>query len=210
MFILTPLPYAAGALAPILSATTLETHQGKHHKKYVDVMNAMLAEQGRTPASLEALVAESKAKGEQKLFNQSGQTWNHGFFWQCMAPQPSKPTGALAEAIEAFGGLEALKTKFVAEGVGHFASGWAWLVSDTAGKLAVISTHDADTAITQPGLTPILVCDVWEHAYYLDHKQDREGFLKAWFDQLANWDFAGQQYAAATSGGQGWRYPAPQ
>jgi Fe-Mn family superoxide dismutase len=210
MFILPELPYAAGALSPVLSETTLNTHYGKHHKKYVDTTNTLVVDKKLTPASLEDLVRDAKAKGDAKLFNQAGQAWNHGFFWESMAPAPSKPSGPLAQAIEAFGGLEALKTKFVAEGVGHFASGWAWLVSDAAGKLSILSTHDADGGVTLDGLTPILVCDLWEHAYYLDYKQDREGFLKAWFDQLANWSFAAGQYEAATSGGAGWRYPPPQ
>jgi Fe-Mn family superoxide dismutase len=209
MFRLSELPYAADALAPTLSETTLNTHYGKHHKKYVDTTNTLVADKGLNPTSLEALIQDAKAKGDKKLFNQSGQIWNHGFFWASMAPSPTKPSGALAAAIEAFGGLEAVKTKFVAEGVGHFASGWAWLVSDSAGVLSITSTHDADGGSVMEGLTPLLVCDVWEHAYYIDYKQDREGFLKSWFDQLANWEFAAKQYAAATTGAPGYEYPKP-
>jgi len=126
-----------------------------------------------------------------------------------MTPKAGKPEGELATAIAgAFGDLAALKEKFVAEGVGHFASGWVWLVVQ-AGELKVISTHDAATTVTQDGVTPILVCDVWEHAYYLDYKNVRKEFLEKWFDNLANWEFAARQYAAALGQGDGYRYPSP-
>ncbi len=126
-----------------------------------------------------------------------------------MTPDYAAPSGELAKAIERdFGSLAALKTRLVEEGATHFASGWAWVVAE-GGKLSVISTHDADTPILKDGVVPIIVCDVWEHAYYLDHKQDRKGFLEAWFDGLANWSFAESQYAAATGSGAGYRYPAP-
>ena len=208
MFPLTPLPYAPDALAPVLSADTLNTHHGKHHAKYVDTMNELLAKHEHGPfATVEDVVRHAHAHKEAKLFNNAGQAWNHGFFWQCMTPDYAAPEGALAEAIERdLGGLEALRTRFVEEGATHFASGWAWLVV-RGGKLEVISTHDADTALVTEGATPVLVCDVWEHAYYLDHKQDRKGFLEGWFDRLANWRFAAEQYQAAISGGTGWRYP---
>ena len=209
MFILPALPYPAGALAPVLSDVLMSVHHGKHHKAYVDNLNRMLAEAGERPASLEQVVRSSAAEKKQKLFNNAGQAWNHGFFWECMTPDYAAPSGPLAEAIERdFGGLEGLKARFVEEGATHFASGWAWLVAE-GGKLSVISTHDADTALLREGVTPILVCDVWEHAYYLDHKQDRKGFLEQWFDRLANWRFAAAQYAAAGGAGESWRYPAP-
>jgi Fe-Mn family superoxide dismutase len=208
MFTLPPLPYPTGALAPVLSEVLMATHHGKHHKAYVDNLNKLLAEAGESPDSLEAVVRDSAGK-KQKLFNNAAQAWNHGFFWECMTPDYAAPAGALAEAIERdFGGLAALKARFVEEGATHFASGWAWLVAE-GGKLSVISTHDADTAILRPGVTPVLVCDVWEHAYYLDYKQDRKGFLEQWFDTRADWTFAAGQYAAATGAGQGYRYPAP-
>jgi len=210
MFILPALPYPTGALAPVLSDVLMATHHGKHHKAYVDNLNRMLAEAGESPGSLEAVVRESAAKGEKKKFNNAGQAWNHGFFWECMTPEYAPPSGELAAAIERdFGGLDGLRARFVEEGATHFASGWAWLVAQ-GGTLSVISTHDADTAILKDGVTPILVCDVWEHAYYLDYKQDRKGFLEQWFDRLACWPFAAEQYAAAAAGsGEGWRYPPP-
>lgn len=204
MFILPPLPYAYDALEPTVSATTFTFHHDKHHKAYIDTTNAILKEKGETPASLEDVVRSASGK----LFNQSGQVWNHGFFWESMTDSYAAPAGDLAAAAEAFGGLEALKTAFVTEGVGHFASGWVWLVADASGVLKVTSTHDADTALVHEG-TPLIVCDLWEHAYYLDHQNNRKGFLEAWFDKVANWKFAAEQLAAAKGAGEGYRYPAP-
>jgi Fe-Mn family superoxide dismutase len=203
MFKLPDLPYGYDALQPTVSETTMRTHHDKHHKAYVDTTNTLVGEKGLTGKTLEEVVAFAKEKGETKLFNQSGQAWNHAFFWECMAPGAAKPEGDLAAAIDsAFGSLADLKTKFVAEGVGHFASGWVWLVSE-GGTLKVISTHDADTALVH-GVTPLLVCDLWEHAYYLDYKNVRKEFLETWFAGVANWAFAAQQLA-----GDAYRYPAP-
>jgi len=207
-FILPPLPYAADALEPTVSATTMNTHHGKHHQKYVDVMNELLATHEHGPfETVEAVVRHAAEKGEKKLFNNAAQSWNHAFFWQCMTPDYAAPGGDLAAAIEAFGGLDKLKTRFVDEGANHFASGWAWIVWK-GGAIEVISTHDADSALLHDGV-PLLVCDVWEHAYYLDYKQDRKTFLETWFDKVANWSFATSQLTAAKGGGEGWTYPAP-
>jgi Fe-Mn family superoxide dismutase len=203
MFKLPELPYGYDALQPTVSETTMRTHHDKHHKAYVDTTNSLIGEKGLSGKTMEEVVAFAKEKGETKLFNQSGQAWNHAFFWECMTPNAAKPEGELAKAIDsAFGSLADLKTKFVAEGVGHFASGWVWLVSE-GGALKVISTHDADTALVH-GVTPLLVCDLWEHAYYLDYKNVRKEFLETWFDGVANWAFAAKQLA-----GDAYRYPAP-
>ena len=208
MFKLPDLPYASDALSPVLSDVQMRTHHDKHHAKYVETLNGMLQQSGESPASLEDVVKQAAAGSNRKLFNNAAQAWNHGFFWECMTPQASQPSGELASALEAaFGGLDTFKTRFVEEGVNHFASGWAWLVAKGDG-VEVISTHDAGTP-TAEGQTPLMVCDVWEHAYYLDHKQDRKGFLEQWFDRLVNWRFVEEQYAAAKSGGGGYRYPAP-
>ena len=208
MFILPPLPYPADALAPVLSGVQMQTHHDRHHQTYVTNINKALAESGGDPESLEALVRKAAASNK-KLFNNTAQAWNHGFFWECMSPQATTPSSALAAAIDkAFGGMDAFKSRFVEEGAGHFASGWVWLVAQ-GGELSVISTHDAATPITEDEVTPILVCDVWEHAYYLDRKQDRKGFLEQWVARLANWRFADGQYAAALGDGVGYRYPAP-
>src|SRR5690606_12059863 len=107
--------------------------------------------------------------GPGKLFNNAAQTWNHGFFWECMTPDRADPSGELAKAVDAYGGLDKLKTDFVEEGVGHFASGWVWITAGRDGALKVISTHDAANALSEDADRPILVCDLWEHAYYLDH-----------------------------------------
>jgi Fe-Mn family superoxide dismutase len=209
MFKLPELPYGYDALQPVVSEITMRTHHDKHHKAYVDVANTLVAEKGLSGKTMEDLVKYAKATpGEQKLFNQSGQAWNHAFFWESMAPSPAKPQGAFADAVKAaFGDLEQLKAKFVAEGVGHFASGWVWLVAE-GGALKVISTHDADTALVHDA-APILVCDLWEHAYYLDYKNLRKDFLEKWFDGVANWGFAAKQFDAALGKGEGYRYPAP-
>ena len=203
MFKLPELPYGYDALQPTVSEITMRTHHDKHHKAYVDTTNTLVGEKGLAGKTMEEVVKFAKDKGETKLFNQSGQAWNHAFFWECMTPDAKKPEGELAKAIDgAFGSLADLKTKFVAEGVGHFASGWVWIVSE-GGALKVISTHDADTALVH-GVTPILVCDLWEHAYYLDYKNLRKDFLEKWFDGVANWAFAAKQLA-----GDAYRYPAP-
>lgn len=207
MFKLPELAYDYAALQPTVSEITMRTHHDKHHKAYIDTTNTLVAEKDLGGKSLEDVVRHAKGAGEQKLFNQSGQAWNHAFFWECMTPGGAKPDGALAGAIDtAFGSLAELKTKFVAEGVGHFASGWVWLVAE-GGALKVISTHDADTALVHPG-APLLVCDVWEHAYYLDYKNVRKDFLEAWFDNVANWGFAAKQFEAAQAGAAGYRFPA--
>ncbi|HTK33671.1 MAG TPA: superoxide dismutase [Caulobacteraceae bacterium] len=209
MFTLPDLPYPADALEPVLSAELMRLHHDKHHAAYVNTVNKMLGDAGRTADSLEDLVRQSAAAGEKKLFNNAGQAWNHAFFWLCMSPQPSRVGGALGQAIDvAFGGLAGLKTKFVEEGVGHFGSGWVWLVAK-GGQLSVISTHDAEGPLTQEGVTPILVCDVWEHAYYLVHKNDRKAFLDQWFDRLANWTFAEGQFSASQGVQKGYLYPKP-
>lgn len=210
MFELTPLPYAYDALEPVISAATLRVHHDKHHAKYVDTLNELLAKAGTSPESLEAVVRDAAGKADaRKLFNNAAQAWNHAFFWACMSPDASAPEAALADAIARdFGGIEALKAAFVKEGAEHFASGWVWLASDGS-RLQVLSTHDADDLLTHRGLTPLLVCDLWEHAYYLDYKQDRKGFLEAWFDAMPDWSLAGRQLAAAADRGEAWKHPAP-
>ncbi|WP_337187123.1 superoxide dismutase [Phenylobacterium sp.] len=210
MYVLPDLPYAEDALAPLMSADTLRTHHGKHHKTYVDKTNDLAPKAGLAGKPLEEVVREAHRKGDKSLFNNAAQAWNHAFFWRSMRPTGGKgPSGDLKSAIEsAFGGLDDLRAAFVAEGAGHFGSGWAWLVTGSDG-LKVISTHDADDTLVKDGIYPLLVCDVWEHAYYLDHKNDRKRFLERWFDNLADWDFAAEQLAAAGSRGEGFRYPPP-
>jgi Fe-Mn family superoxide dismutase len=210
MFSLPSLPYAYDALSPVISETTLRTHHGKHHARYVSVVNDLLAAQGRRIDVLEDVVAAAQAHGDRALFNNAAQAWNHAFFWACMRPGGAPCEGALAAAIiRTFGSLAALGEAFRAEGAKHFGSGWVWLV-DRNGSLSVLSTHDGDTPLTLAAVTPLIVCDVWEHAYYLDYRQDRAGFLAAWWDGLVDWGFAGRQFEAARTGAAGWRYPAPE
>ncbi|MGV8996122.1 MAG: superoxide dismutase [Parvibaculaceae bacterium] len=182
-----PLPYETTALEPHMSARTFEFHYGKHHKAYVDNTNAAIKGTPFEQADLEVIIKSAKDSGDKKLFNNSAQAWNHDFFWQSMTPKIGTPTGKLAELLTRdFGGLDQFKAKFKAEAVGHFASGWAWLVLD-GGKLKVTSFHDADTPIVH-GVTPLLTADVWEHAYYLDYQNARASFLDAFLNKLANWD----------------------
>jgi len=185
MYKLPDLPYAYDALEPTISANTLHFHHDKHHAAYVTALNGLL--NGDDKGSLEAVI---KSAGPGKVFNNAAQAWNHGFFWEAMSPEAGRPDGALADAITAaFGGLSGLRLAFVKAGVDHFGSGWVWLVAG-AGGLRIITTHDARDPVPMEGVTALLVCDLWEHAYYLDHRNDRKGFLESWFDALPNWAFA--------------------
>jgi Fe-Mn family superoxide dismutase len=210
MFSLPDLPYRRDALAPVISAETLRFHHGKHHRTYVETLNDLLDEAGDRPDSLETLIRETADDpGKVKLFNNAAQAWNHAFFWQAMSPEPARPDGALAEAIAAaFGGVSSLKAGFIKAGAEHFGSGWVWLVA-SAGGLQVITTHDAGGPVPMDDVTPLLVCDLWEHAYYLDHQNDRKGYLEAWFDALPNWAFAAGQFAAHQDRRPAWAHPVP-
>ena len=191
-FTLPDLPFAKDALAPHMSAETLDYHHGKHHKAYVDKTNGMLAEKGLTDASLIEVIKAAKDKGDKGLFNNSAQIWNHSFFWQCLAPEGStRPSGQLRDMISAsFGDEQALLDKLATESVNHFASGWGWLVLNN-GKLEVTSLHDADTPAVH-GLVPLLTIDVWEHAYYIDYRNERPRFVKSVLENIINWDFVAQ------------------
>ena len=191
-FTLPELPYAKDALAPHMSAETFDYHYGKHHKAYIDKTNGMLAEKGLEGASLVEVIAAAKEKGDKGLFNNSAQIWNHSFFWQCLAPAGStKPSGKLADRIASdFGDHSTLLEKLATEATNHFGSGWGWLVLNN-GKLEVTSLHDADTPAAH-GLIPLLTLDVWEHAYYVDYRNERPRFLKSVLENIINWDFVAQ------------------
>jgi Fe-Mn family superoxide dismutase len=191
-FELPALPYATDALAPHMSAETFEFHHGKHHKAYVDKTNGLVAGTDLENASLSAVIKAAKEKGDKGLFNNSAQIWNHSFFWQCLTPNPQKPTGKLAQLIEeGFGTTEALVEKLIAESTNHFASGWGWLVLD-GDKLGIGSLHDADTPLVHEGMVPLLTIDVWEHAYYIDYRNARPKYLEAVTANLINWEFVAQ------------------
>jgi Fe-Mn family superoxide dismutase len=191
-FELPALPYDKGALAPHMSAETLEFHHGKHHKAYVDNCNKLVADIPELAAAkLTDVIKYAKEKGNKGLFNNSSQIWNHSFFWQCLSPEKQAPTGKLAEMIASdFGSHEALVEKLKAESVGHFASGWGWLVLED-GKLKVTSFHDGDSPVAH-GVTPLLTIDVWEHAYYIDYRNARPTFVDTVLANLVNWEFVAQ------------------
>jgi Fe-Mn family superoxide dismutase len=202
-FELIDLPYAQDALAPTISAETLSFHHGKHHKAYIDKTNAAVAGTALAEADLETVIKEARAKSDKGLFNNSAQSWNHGFYWNSLTPQGSAPAGDLAKLIDSsFGSLDQFKEKFAAAGAGHFASGWVWLAAHE-GELFIKETHDADT-LADSEMNPLLLLDVWEHAYYIDYRNDRPKHLAAAIE-LLNWDFAAENFAR----GSVWKYPAP-
>ncbi|MEC9191170.1 MAG: superoxide dismutase [Pseudomonadota bacterium] len=191
---LPELPFAKDALAPHMSAETLDFHHGKHHNAYVVKGNELLEGAGLDADSLEKLVMQA-AKAGGGLFNNVGQHYNHSFFWNSISPSGGgQPTGSVADAINAsFGSYENFKAEFVGAGVGQFGSGWVWLAAEGE-TFKIVKTANADTPLTK-GLRPILVCDVWEHAYYLDFQNRRPDFLSSFLDNLVNWEFANQNLA---------------
>ena len=192
---LPELPFAKDALAPHMSTDTFDYHHGKHHNAYVVKGNELLAEAGIDASDLVQLVHES-AKIGGALFNNIGQHYNHSFFWNSLSPNGGgAPTGEIAARIDAdFGSFDEFKAQFVAGGVGQFGSGWVWLV-ERDGKLAIEKSANAETPLTT-GAKPLLVCDVWEHAYYLDFQNRRPDFLASFIDNLVNWEFANASLAA--------------
>lgn len=196
-FELPPLPYAKDALAPHISSDTLSFHYGKHHAAYVTKLNAAL-EKSEHSGSLEDIIKATAGKADQKgIFNNAAQIWNHTFYWKSMSPNGGgKPSGDLADKIDAdFGSFEKFKDAFASEAGAHFGSGWAWLVLKD-GKLHVTSTHDANLPLVEGG-HPLLTCDVWEHAYYLDYQNRRPDYVDTFLDHLVNWEFAAKNLAAA-------------
>ncbi|MBK6846617.1 MAG: superoxide dismutase [Proteobacteria bacterium] len=193
-FVLPPLPYALGALAPVISARTLGLHYGKHHKAYVDNLNKLVKGTPFADQTLEQIVRAAAGKpAAQAIFNNAAQAWNHAFFWHSLTPKGGgTPPAKLAQRLgEAFGSTEACVRELAAQAVGHFGSGWAWLVADAAGKLSVTHTANAELPLTA-GLKPLLTIDVWEHAYYLDYQNRRADYVAALVGQRLNWAFASE------------------
>ncbi len=184
-FTLPELPYSKDALAPTISAETLEYHHGKHHAAYVTNLNNLVKGTPWDGKTLEDIIRGA----EGPVFNNGAQVWNHSFYWNCLAPRAGgDPQGKLAEAItKAFGSYGEFKDRFSKAAVGQFGSGWAWLVKDKDGKLAIEATSNAQNPLRE-GKTPILTCDVWEHAYYIDYRNARPKYVES-FWQLVNWDF---------------------
>lgn len=198
-FELPALPYEKNALEPHMSANTFDFHHGKHHNTYIVNLNGMLDGSDLADASLEDIIkATAGDPAKAGMFNNAAQVWNHTFFWNSMKPNGGgAPMGELAAKIDSdLGGFDAFKDAFKAAGATQFGSGWAWLVVGDGGKLEVVKTPNAETPLTQ-GKTPLLTCDVWEHAYYLDYQNRRPNFLAAFLDNLANWDFAAENLANA-------------
>lgn len=194
-FQLPDLPYDAKALSPHMSVEQLNLHHGKHHKAYVDKLNDLVKDTPLAKKSLgEIIVTTADAKAKRTIFNNAAQHWNHSFFWKCMAPARS-PDAEIPSALEHrivrdFGSVTAFKEEFIKQGVGQFGSGWVWLIAENE-KLSIMTTHDADTPIAH-GKTPLLTCDVWEHAYYVDHQNKRPVFLKTFIDHLVDWSFVAE------------------
>ncbi|HOV73053.1 MAG TPA: superoxide dismutase [Candidatus Hydrogenedentes bacterium] len=192
---LPPLPYPDDALEPVISAQTLAFHYGKHHKGYLDNLNKLIAGTPRADLSLEQIIAETAGKpDETSIFNNAAQIWNHTLFWKSLSPKGGgEPPSALKQRIDAsFGSVDACKKAWAEAAMTQFGSGWAWLVRQQDGRMAVMKTSNADTPLTQ-GAKPLLVIDVWEHAYYLDYQNRRADFVAAVLDKLINWEFAAAQ-----------------
>jgi superoxide dismutase, Fe-Mn family len=191
-FELPTLPYARDALAPHISAETIDYHYGKHHNTYVEKLNGLVPGTEFEGKSLEDIIKTSSGG----IFNNAAQVWNHSFYWECLSPNGGGPaTGAVATAIDtAFGSFEAFKKAFSDAAVGNFGSGWTWLVKNADGSVAIVNTSNAETPLTDSAVTPLLTVDVWEHAYYIDYRNARPKYLEA-FWALVNWDFVNKNFA---------------
>ena len=188
--VLPPLPYANNALEPYMSRETLDYHYGKHHKAYVEKVNSLIAGTQFEDASLEELVAESTGD----IFNDAAQAWNHTFFWNCLSPRRQSPGKELNPALESLGGLESLQKQFDKAASAVFGSGWAWLVKDGKGGLKIVTTANANNPL-RDGQVAVLTCDMWEHAYYIDRRNDRAAYLRN-FWPLVNWEFVAANLSA--------------
>ena len=188
---LPPLPYAMDALQPHISKETLEFHYGKHHQAYVTNLNNLIKGTEFENLSLEEIVKKSSGG----VFNNAAQVWNHTFYWNCMAPNAGgAPTGALADAINAkFGSFDNFKAEFTKSCVGNFGSGWTWLVKKADGSVEIVNTSNAATPLTGTD-KPLLTCDVWEHAYYVDYRNARPKYVETFWN-LVNWNFVAQNFA---------------
>ena len=190
-FQLPPLAYAHNALEPYVSAETLKYHHDVHHKNYVTKLNELVKGTQWESASLEDIVRNSSGE----IFNNAGQVWNHSFYWKCLSPQGGGvPEGRIGrEIVSEFDTFDAFQRQFAHAAESRFGSGWVWLVCNGDGKLEVMSTGNAETPLTA-GLRPLLTCDVWEHAYYIDYRNSRKNYLEAFWNIL-NWNFAEENLA---------------
>jgi len=191
-FSLPDLPYDLNALAPHISEETLQYHYGKHHQAYVNNLNKLITDTENADKSLDEIILSSS----NGLFNNAAQVWNHTFYWHCMSPSGGgQPHDNLLKAIaDQFGSFDAFKDQFTKAAAGHFGAGWAWLAKSSSGELEIFSTANAGTPMTQ-GKKALLTCDVWEHAYYIDTRNDRGKYIGN-FWELVNWDFVANNFAA--------------
>ena len=191
---LPALPYAMDALQPHMSKETFEYHYAKHHQAYVTNLNNLIKGTDFENKSLEDIVKSAPAGG---VYNNAAQVWNHTFFWNCMKPNGGgAPSGALADAInKKWGSLDEFKKAFQTSAVGNFGSGWTWLVKNADGAVEIVNTSNAANPMTD-GKTPLLTCDVWEHAYYIDYRNLRPKFVETYMNNLVNWDFVAANFAA--------------
>jgi superoxide dismutase, Fe-Mn family len=195
-FTLPELPYEMDGLMPYMSAETISFHYEKHHKGYVDKLNKLVAGTEQADAALEEVIMDSSEEEDMEtIFNNAAQVWNHNFFWHSMKPGGGgAPTGDIADLIDRdFGSHDEFVAMFTEAATAHFGSGWAWLVMDDD-KLAIMTTENADMPMLHDA-TALLTCDLWEHAYYLDHQNRRPDFIKAYLENLINWDFANANLA---------------
>ncbi len=193
-FELPSLPYASDALAPYMSSETLDFHHGKHHQTYVTNLNNLVKDTDMQNSSLEEIVVKSsKDPSMTGIFNNAGQHWNHILFWQCMKPNGggSMPSELESRITSDLGGIDQFKEAFIQAGITQFGSGWAWLAIDN-GKLVVTKSPNASNPLVD-GMKPILGCDVWEHSYYIDYRNKRPDYLKAFLDSMVNWEFVASQ-----------------
>ncbi len=191
-FELPALPYEKNALEPHISAETLEYHYGKHHATYVSKLNGLVEGTEKESQSLEEIIKSA----DGGLFNNAAQVWNHTFYWHCLSPNGGgEPTGELADAIKSkWGSFDDFKAAFNDKATGNFGSGWTWLVKKSDGGLDIVNTDDADTPVAGNEYTPIITCDVWEHAYYIDYRNARPKYLENFWAVL-NWEFAAENFA---------------
>lgn len=197
---LPKLPYAMDALEPHISTETMEFHYGKHHRGYVDKLNKLIEGTRFEDLPLEQIIVLAREQAEIDILNNAAQAWNHAFFWQCLSPKgQSEPVGRIRDLIEdEFGGIDKFKEDFRAAATSQFGSGWTWLVLDS-GKLRIMSTTNADSPIGTD-MTPLLTLDVWEHAYYLDYRNERARYIDAFLDRLIDWKFALDNVQVAEKG----------
>lgn len=196
-FQLPKLPYSLKALAPMISEETMQYHYGKHHQTYINNLNALIVGKPYEHMMLEDIVMMS-AGFDQPVFNNAAQAWNHTFFWMCMSPSGGGLPGGrlLSDIVAKWGSFEAFRDAFIAKAAGNFGSGWTWLVLNPETGLEIVNTSNAETPLASDDI-PLMVVDVWEHAYYIDYRNARVDFVRAFLDRLVDWNFVAKNYYRA-------------